>query len=57
MGIVDFIVYYIYVFIIYVIFLIFLKGVFYVRKFRFVLDKLEFGFIYFCDGLGRGGIC
>lgn len=57
LGIVDFLVYYIYVFIIYVIVLIFLKGVLFVCSLWLILDKVNLGFCFFCDGFGRGGIC
>lgn len=57
LGIVDFLVYYIYVFIIYVIVLIFLKGVLFVCSFCLIFDKVNFGFCFFCDGFGWGGIC
>lgn len=56
-GIFDFMVYYIYVFMIYVIVLIFLKGVLYVWSFRLILDKVNLGFRFLCDGFGCGGIC
>lgn len=57
LGMVDFLVYYIYVFIIYVMVLILLKGVLFVCSLCLILDKVNFGFCFFCDGFGRGGIC
>lgn len=57
LGIFDFMVYYIYVFIIYVIVLILLKGVLYVCSLWLILDKVNLGFRFFCDGLGCGGMC
>lgn len=57
LGMVDFLVYYIYVFIIYVMVLILLKGVLFVCSLWLILDKVNFGFCFFCDGFGRGGMC
>lgn len=56
-GFGDFFVYYVIVFGFYIIMFIFVKGVFDVCGFKFMLDKKDFGYSFFCDGFGCGGIC
>ena len=57
LGTGDFIVYHIHAFTIHIALLICMKGILYASKSRFVSLKLELGWIYPCDGPGRGGTC
>ena len=56
-GFGDFLVYYVIVLGLYIIILILVKGVLDVCGFKLMLDKKDFGYSFFCDGLGCGGIC
>lgn len=56
-GFGDFLVYYVIVFGLYIIILILVKGVLDVCGFKLMFDKKDFGYSFFCDGLGWGGIC
>lgn len=56
-GFGDFLVYYVIVLGLYIIILILVKGVLDVCGFKLMLDKKDFGYSFFCDGLGWGGIC
>lgn len=57
LGTADFMVHHIHAFTIHVCLLICIKAVLYSRSSRLVSDKLELGFLYPCDGPGRGGTC
>lgn len=56
-GFGDFLVYYVIVLGLYMIIFILVKGVLDVWGFKLMFDKKEFGYSFFCDGLGWGGIC
>jgi photosystem I P700 chlorophyll a apoprotein A1 len=56
-GSCDFMLHHIHAFTIHTTVLILLKGSLFARSSRLVSDKLELGFMYPCDGPGRGGTC
>ena len=53
----DFLLFHINSFTLHVIILILLKGLLYSRSSRLVSDKIYLGWVYPCDGPGRGGSC
>lgn len=57
LGTADFMVHHIHAFTIHVTLLICVKAVLYARGSRLLSAKLELGWIYPCDGPGRGGTC
>jgi photosystem I P700 chlorophyll a apoprotein A1 len=57
LGIANFLVHHIHAFTIHVTVLILLKGVLFSRSFRLIPDKANLGFLFPCDGPGRGGTC
>lgn len=57
LGTADFIVHHIHAFTIHVALLICMKALLYARESRSLSSKLELGWIYPCDGPGRGGTC
>ena len=57
LGTADFLVHHIHAFTIHVTLLISCKAVLYSRSSRLVSDKYLIGFLYPCDGPGRGGTC
>ena len=57
LGTADFMVHHIHAFTIHVTVLILLKGVLFARNSRLIPDKSELGFVFPCDGPGRGGTC
>lgn len=57
-GTADFLIHHIHAFTIHVTILIILKSILFGRSSRLlILDKIELGFRYPCDGPGRGGTC
>jgi photosystem I P700 chlorophyll a apoprotein A1 len=56
-GTSDFLLFHINSFTLHVIVLILVKGLLYSRSSRLVSDKLYLGWVYPCDGPGRGGSC
>eukprot|EP01024_Parvocaulis_polyphysoides_P052567 TRINITY_DN519_c0_g1_i1.p1 TRINITY_DN519_c0_g1~~TRINITY_DN519_c0_g1_i1.p1 ORF type:complete len:649 (-),score=39.18 TRINITY_DN519_c0_g1_i1:48-1994(-) len=57
LGTSDFLVHHIHAFTIHVTVLILLKGVLFARSSRLIPDKANLGFVFPCDGPGRGGTC
>jgi photosystem I P700 chlorophyll a apoprotein A1 len=57
LGTADLIVHHIHAFTIHIALLICMKAILYARKSRSLSAKLELGWIYPCDGPGRGGTC
>ena len=57
LGTSDFLVHHIHAFTIHVTVLILLKGVLFARSSRLIPDKANLGFMFPCDGPGRGGTC
>lgn len=57
LGTADFIVHHIHAFTIHITLLICMKAILYARESRSLSTKLELGWIYPCDGPGRGGTC
>jgi photosystem I P700 chlorophyll a apoprotein A1 len=57
LGTMDFLVHHIHSFTIHVTVLILLKGVLFSRSSHLIPDKANLGFLFPCDGPGRGGTC
>jgi photosystem I P700 chlorophyll a apoprotein A1 len=57
LGTADFIVHHVHAFTIHIALLICMKALLYARESRPLSSKLELGWIYPCDGPGRGGTC
>ncbi|KAG5568872.1 hypothetical protein H5410_064116 [Solanum commersonii] len=57
LGTADFLVHHIHAFTIHMTVLILLKGVLFARSSRLIPDKVNLGFRFPCNGLGRGGTC
>lgn len=57
LGTADFLVHHVHAFTIHVTLLIIVKSILYSRSSRLVADKYTLGYLYPCDGPGRGGTC
>lgn len=57
LGTADFLVHHVHAFTIHVTLLIIVKSILYSRSSRLVADKYSLGYLYPCDGPGRGGTC